>query len=259
MKIVKTKEIIPKNVSDLPDTLIDFKEREKLHDNNSIPDFFVYIQDYAWNAFISHSTNVYKELRHEAQGIFVGHYCKDRWGEFVVATAYEEGNGNSQSAYVEMSEECLSKISDRCQGDGTLMLVWIHTHPGFGVFYSMTDYNCLKTSFYKPYQVGIVADILGKQTKGFKTKGTEVIEFTDYKLFYDKKNTLSDPYSKIKVVSEKDRKIASLEEEIEHLNKEIERLNKEIERLNKKNITKISSFLSKIKQHIKNKWKRRNK
>jgi proteasome lid subunit RPN8/RPN11 len=224
MKIVKTREITPKDVWEItePD-LLDFKDRAKLHEA-SIPTFFVYIQDYAWNAFISHGNNVYKELRHEAQGIFVGQYFKDKFGEFVVATSYAEGDGNSQSSYVEMSEECLAKISEKCQAEGTLMLIWVHTHPGFGVFYSGTDYNCLMTNFYKPYQIGIVVDILGKKCKGFKTQGGETTEFADYALFNDANNRLFPAYEKqnIKVISEKDRRIAELEEENAKLKKKLQ-------------------------------------
>ncbi|MDR2511730.1 MAG: hypothetical protein LBC89_04635 [Bacteroidales bacterium] len=225
MKIIKTKEITPKDVSEITDNILfDFKDRTKLHDCAEIPDFFVYIQDYAWNAFVSHGNNVYKETQCEAQGIFVGYYFKDQFGEFVVATTYEEGNGNSQSAYVEMSEECLAKISENCQRDNFLMLIWIHTHPGFGVFYSGTDYNCLKTNFYKPYQIGLVVDILKNQIKGFKTKGNEVVEYTDFALFNDENNLLYSPYEnhKIKVVKKNDEKINELAVEIERLEKDLQ-------------------------------------
>jgi proteasome lid subunit RPN8/RPN11 len=224
MKIVKTKTIEAKDVSEISDgKMIDFKDRAKLHDD-SIPDFFVYIQDYAWNAFVSHGNNVYKALSHEAQGIFVGHYFKDRYGEFIVATAYEEGDGNSQSAYVEMSEECLAKISEKCQADETLMLIWVHTHPGFGVFYSSTDYSCLQTNFYKPYQIGIVVDILQHKTKGFKVKSTEVLEFSDYALFNDEKNLLFSPYEshKIEIVKKTDEKINELTAEVERLKTDLQ-------------------------------------
>jgi proteasome lid subunit RPN8/RPN11 len=225
VKIVKTKEISP--ISEIPDSLVDFKDRAKLHDGN-IPDFFVYIQDYAWNAFWSHSNNVYKEIRHEAQGIFTGNYYKDQWGEFVIATRYHEGSGGSTSSFVEMSEECLAKISEKCQKDNSLMIIWIHTHPGFGVFYSGTDYNCLRTNFYKPYQVGLVVDILKKQHKGFKSKGNEVVDFTDYKLFNDEKNILLDPFPIIKIVKESDRRISELEEENKRLKEENETLKKKL-------------------------------
>jgi proteasome lid subunit RPN8/RPN11 len=208
IRIIKKKEIDPKDASEISDEiLIDFNNREKLHDG-SIPEFFVYIQDYAWNAFVSHGNKVYQNSRHEAQGIFTGRYFKDQFGRFVIATTYEESYGISQSAYVEMSEECLAKISEKCQTDDTLMLIWVHTHPGFGVFYSKTDINCLKTNFYMPYQIGIVVDILKKQTKGFKIKGTKVLEFSDYTLFNDKKNLLFSPYESldIEIVRKDDEK-----------------------------------------------------
>jgi proteasome lid subunit RPN8/RPN11 len=235
MKIVKTKTIEAKDVSEISDELlIDFKNRTKLHDNSQIPEFFVYIQDYAWNAFVSHGNNVYKALRHEAQGIFVGHYFKDQYGEFIVATSYEEGDGNSQSAYVEMSEECLAKISEKCQANGTLMLIWVHTHPGFSVFYSSTDYNCLKTNFYKSYQIGIVVDILGEKHKGFKTRGIDVVDFENYALFSDKKNLLFSPYgnNKIKIVKESDRITSELKVKNEQLEQENEKLKKKLQEKN---------------------------
>jgi proteasome lid subunit RPN8/RPN11 len=229
MKIVKTKTIEAKDVSEISDEkLFDFKDRVELH-GDSIPDFFVYIQDYAWNAFVSHGNNVYKALRHEAQGIFVGHYFKDQYGEFVVATAYEEGDGSSQSAYVEMSEECLAKISERCQANGTLMLIWVHTHPGFGVFYSGTDYSCLQTNFYKPYQIGIVADILQHKTKGFKVKGAEALEFSDYALFNDEKNLSFSPHEsyKIELIKKNDGKINEWMAEVEWLEEKDLRIQKD--------------------------------
>lgn len=249
MKIVKTKIIEAKNISEISDkelsdkALIDFKDRKKLH-NDSIPDFFVYIQDYAWNAFMSHGNSVYQEVRHEAQGIFVGNYYKDQWGEFIVATRYYEGSGDSTSSFVEMSEECLAKISEKCQKDDSLMLIWIHTHPGFGVFYSGTDYNCLRTNFYKPYQIGLVVDILQNQIRGFKSKTSGIIDFVDYKLFNDEKDTLSDPFPIIKIVKEKNKFESELEIENKHLKEENEHLKEECTMLKKKLLEKDGSRIS---------------
>lgn len=257
MKIVKTKTIEANDISEISDEkLIDFKDRAKLHDS-SIPSFFVYIQDYAWNAFVSHGNRVYQEVKHEAQGIFVGLYFKDQFGEFIVATAYEEGNGNSQSAFVEMSEECLANISEKCQANGTLMLIWIHTHPNFGVFYSGTDNNCLKTNFYKPYQIGIVVDILRKQHKGFKTKGNDIGEYADYALFNNEKNNLFSPYDnrKIEIVKKNNEQIDGLVEEVKQLKKDLNNKISEAEKceeklqLKEKDIESLKSdFQSKTKE-----------
>ena len=257
MKIVKTKNIEAKNILELSDnessdrSLIDFKDRQKFH-NDSIPSFFVYIQDYAWNAFLNHGNNVYKEVKHEAQGIFVGQYFEDHFGEFVIATVYEEGYGNSQSTYVEMSEECLANISEKCQTENTLMLIWVHTHPNFGVFYSGTDYNCLKTNFYKPHQIGIVVDIIRKQHMGFRVTGNRVVEFSDYALFNNEKNTLSSPYNKIGIVKKSNGQIDEMAKEVKVLKIELQLKEKEIERLNtelqlkEKEIERLESELQSI-------------
>jgi len=162
MTIIKKKEIFARDVSELSNEYSVFIDRKALH-KNAIPPYFVYIEDLAWNAFIQHSSNVYKKVRHEAQGVFVGRYYKDQFGEFVIAFKYEEGSGLSESAYSEMDETCLAEISRRCKNEETLMLVHIHSHPGFhstsDAWYSSTDCRNLKTHFYKQYHIGIVVDI----------------------------------------------------------------------------------------------------
>lgn len=257
MKIVKTKEIKPIEISEISDELfMDFRNRSKLH-NGKIPDFFVYIQDFAWEAFLSHGHNVYKTLNHEAQGIFLGSYFKDSFGEFIVATKYAEGNGSSTHSYVEMSEECLSDISLKCQKENLLMLIWIHTHPGFGTFYSGTDINCLKTSFYKEYQIGLVVDILKNKVLGYKTSKTGVDEFHDYMIFNDNTNSIYTPFNqknslpqkKIGIIGNKknsDSLIEGLEKKIQDTQ------NKTIEGIGNINdyLLKIENLLSSLKADL---------
>lgn len=259
MRIIKKKSIIARDASEITDrNLMNFKDRAKLHTEVEIPNFFVYIQDYAWNAFLNHGNSVYEELKHEAQGIFVGHYFKDDFGEFVVATNYEEGRGSSESAYVEMSEECLAGISDKCQNNDTLMLIWVHTHPGFGVFYSGTDYGCLKTNFYKPYQIGIVVDNLRKQHKGFKTKGNDVIDFSNYALFNEEQNILFSPFAKIAVVKKNKQADELIREnnglkkdndELKKENDELKRESDELKRENEQFKMDLQTKISEVKQY----------
>src|SRR5688572_18053878 len=96
--------IVPKNIikpipinkiGDEIDSL--FQNRRDLHE--TINGFHVYINQYAWDAFLHHSMNVYKQTKHEAQGIFLGRYFKDSFGEFAVSTEYSEGVGESSHAY----------------------------------------------------------------------------------------------------------------------------------------------------------------
>lgn len=170
-----------------------FQERNNLHE--SINGFKVYINQYAWDAFLNHGNNVYQQTKHEAQGIFLGKYYRDNYGEFVVATEFCEGKGESSHAYVGMSEECVAEISQKCAAEKLLMLIWVHTHPNFGVFYSGTDVNCLKTNFYMSFQSGIVVDIIRKESKGFKVKNDKVDEFTGYYIYHLAEKKLSKPYA----------------------------------------------------------------
>lgn len=172
-----------------------FHDRRLLH-RDEVPGWFVYINEYAWEAFLSHTTGVYSRTRHEGQGIFLGKYFRDGFGEFAVATAYFEGEGASSRGHVEMSEQCLSLISERCIAEDLLMLIWIHTHPTFGAFYSGTDVNCLKTNFYMPFQTGFVVDIVRRELKGFRVSGGEVVDFDDFAVYSDERTHIFKPYER---------------------------------------------------------------
>src|SRR5438105_13468465 len=78
-----------------------FRDRRSLH-RGEVPGWFVYIHEYAWEAFLSHTTEIYSSTGHEGQGIFLGRYFRDEFGEFAVATSYFEGEGESSRAHVEM-------------------------------------------------------------------------------------------------------------------------------------------------------------
>ena len=191
--IVPKNPITPTLISEVEDESYSFfQNRKDLHE--TIDEFQVYINQYAWNAFLHHSMNVYKQTEHEAQGIFLGKYFKDSFGEFAVATEYSEGVGESSRAYVGMSEECVAEISKKCSAKKLMMLIWIHTHPNFGVFYSGTDVNCLKTNFFMPFQSGIVVDIIRHESKGFKVEGKNVNEFAGYSIYNIPEKRLFKPY-----------------------------------------------------------------
>lgn len=170
-----------------------FRDRKSLH-RGDVPNWFVYIYEYAWEAFLSHTTEIYSRTGHEGQGIFLGKYFRDEFGEFAVATAYFGGEGESSQAHVEMSEQCLSLISRQCLAEDLLMLIWIHTHPTFGAFYSGTDMHCLRTNFYMPFQIGIVVDIGRRELKGFRVRAGEVMGFSDFALYSGESARIFQPY-----------------------------------------------------------------
>lgn len=170
-----------------------FRDRMSLH-QGEVPGWFVYIHEYAWEAFLNHTTEVYASTGHEGQGIFAGQYFRDEFGEFAVATTYFDGEGESSRSHVEMSEQCLSLISKGCLTEDLLMLIWVHTHPTFGAFYSGTDVNCLRTNFYMSFQMGIVVDIVGRELKGFRVIAGEVVGFDDFAICGGESTRIFRPY-----------------------------------------------------------------
>jgi proteasome lid subunit RPN8/RPN11 len=170
-----------------------FSDRKSLHRGN-VPVWFVYLHEYAWEAFLNHTMEIYSRTGHEGQGIFVGKYFQDEFGEFAVATSYFGGEGESSHSHVEMSEQCLALISTQCIAEDLLMLIWVHTHPKFGAFYSSTDINCLRTNFYMPFQIGMVVDIVSRDLKGFRVRDGEVIGFSDFALYNGEPARLVQPY-----------------------------------------------------------------
>jgi len=213
MNIVQTKKISALPIQEAREEEFSiFQGRRSLH-QAQIPNFFVYINEYAWDAFLNHTKGIYARSGHEGQGILLGKYFKDNSGEFVVATTYFEGEGESAHAYVGMSEQCLSNISKKCLAEDLLMLIWIHTHPNFGAFYSGTDVNCLKTNFFMPFQIGIVVDIIREDLKGFKVQFDKAVEFSNYSLYNSQKQRLFKPFKsdKLEIVSTKSIEIKKKE------------------------------------------------
>ena len=47
-------------------------------------------------------------------------------------------------------------------------LVWVHSHPGFGAFFSGTDDNTLRTLYRAPQYMGVVVDICKNEMVGYK-------------------------------------------------------------------------------------------
>jgi hypothetical protein len=194
MQIVQTKFTKAQPIQEaLSEDFRIFRKRRLLH-RGDVPGWFVYIHEYAWEAFLNHTLEIHSSTGHEGQGIFVGKYFRDEFGEFAVATSYFEGEGESSRGHVEMSEQCLSRISQQCFAEDLLMLIWIHTHPTFGAFYSGTDVNCLRTNFYMPFQIGIVVDIIRHQVKGFHVRAGEVVGFSDFALYNSESPRVFRPY-----------------------------------------------------------------
>lgn len=160
-----------------------FNDRKLLH-KQLVPSFAVYIEESAWNAFLQKANEEYAVRKNEASGIFLGSYFKDDEGEYVVGTHFEAGNGpGTSSVFCEISVHDQVRIIQSAKEKNLLQLIWIHSHPSFGAFYSNVDYRTLKSMYYAPHQAGIVVDNVKEEYLGFKVRKRKANEFLDIFLF----------------------------------------------------------------------------
>ncbi len=156
-----------------------FSDRSLLH-ANSIPEFSIYIDEPAWNKFVQRANNEYTIHNNEASGIILGHYCSDRFGRFIVGTHFEAGYGQgTSSVFCEISIQDQLRILQKAKDQNLLQLIWIHSHPTFGAFYSTVDYRTLKSMYYAPHQAGIVVDNVNQEYLGFKVRNNSVRDFKE--------------------------------------------------------------------------------
>lgn len=154
------------------DLLFDiFKNRLQDHEERKGLPYTCYIEQKALSAFLKFADDVYKERRHEAQGVFVGYYFHDENSpqtEFVVCTNFLQASGKTTSITCEMSTGDLSKYSEYCDKHHMLIIAHVHSHPGLSAFYSMPDSETLRTLFYANQNIGIVIDNLQNQYLAYK-------------------------------------------------------------------------------------------
>lgn len=134
-------------------------------------DFICLVEQKAMDAFVSFANEVYAATHNEATGVIVGYYLHHPQypqKKIVVATNFLQATGNASSVTCEFSYEDSIRHSKYCDTHLMLPVVWVHSHPGFGVFYSSTDSSTLKNYFACSHQVGIVVDNLQNKYLGFK-------------------------------------------------------------------------------------------
>lgn len=143
-------------------------------------DFTCFIEKKAMDAFVTFANEVYNTTHNEATGIIVGHYLHHPTNpekKIIVATNFLQATGSASSVTCEFSYEDSIRHSKYCDIHHTLPVIWIHSHPGFGVFYSSTDSSTLRNYFACHHQVGVVVDNVQDKYMGFKIyNGVQCIE-----------------------------------------------------------------------------------
>ena len=153
-----------------------FFNRTEIHKETAKNSFTCYIEKQAFDAFVSFANRIYEKKQHEATGVIVGYYLHDANNPdatFIVGTHFLEASGSTSSVTCKISYEDANAHSAFYEAHKLLPLIWIHSHPGFGVFYSSTDSKTLRQCYFAPHQVGVVVDNLQKQVLGFKMYGNE--------------------------------------------------------------------------------------
>ena len=118
----------------------------------------------AMDAFCAYGNEVYWDKRKEATGLHLGYYVhapEDPEIKVGIATTFMEARGDASAVTCEIShEDGCRAILEYGNKHRLLVIDWPHTHPGFGVFYSDTDCNTLRTTFNAEQHAGIVVDNL---------------------------------------------------------------------------------------------------
>lgn len=138
---------------------------------NSSEKFRCYIEKKAFDAFLAFADEAYKRSHNEATGIIMGYYLHqedDPSKKIVVATNFIQANGPATSVTCTISYDDNIRYDNFCTAHSMHQLVWIHSHPGYGCFYSGTDSSMLSSCFYAAHQIGVVVDNLRNEVMGFK-------------------------------------------------------------------------------------------
>lgn len=130
-----------------------------------------FVFEEAMEAFVSFADEVYSNTHHEATGLIAGYYLhdpNDPQKRIIVGTNFLQAAGKSSTVTCEFSYEDSARHSMFCEENNLLPVIWIHSHPGLGVFYSATDSETLQSFFKCDHQLGIVVDNIKRHYKAFK-------------------------------------------------------------------------------------------
>ena len=131
--------------------------------------YHCFIEDSAFNKFLEYAGEVHRSTGNEATGMFVGYWLADSIGNrYAYCTDFVPAYGENTSVTCSIEPADYGRISDFCRQHKLTQLVWVHSHPGFGAFFSGTDDTTLMTLFQAPQHMGIVVDILKNEMTGFK-------------------------------------------------------------------------------------------
>lgn len=165
------------------ETVKQFFSDQNLQVETGTSDVACYLSQQALDEFNAHAMAVYNKKGHEAIGVITGYYCQSAdhpEQKMAIGTHFIPAGGCSTQITCEISLDDSIRIMDYNQQHKTFTVCWIHSHPGFGAFYSGTDKDTLLTQYNAPFQFGVVVDILNQQSKAFKSIDGKMKEIEYY-------------------------------------------------------------------------------
>lgn len=150
-------------------------------------DFTALIKKSAMDAFEAHAKKLYESSKSEASGIIVGYYGTNPIApnrKIAVGTEFFPSTGDATKVTCEISADDICEVAKYCEKHKLLPIIWIHSHPGFGAFYSNIDIYSLSHKFNGAHQYGIVVDFIKNESKAYKALENNVnVEQINYYVY----------------------------------------------------------------------------
>ena len=141
--------------------------------------YHCFIEHGAMGEFLSFAIDVYNTTGNEATGVFAGYWLADgKDNRYAYCTHFLPAYGDGSPTTCTIEPEDYGRFSSFCRERKLTQLVWVHSHPGFGAFFSSTDDATLRTLYLAPQYMGIVVDIISGDTAGYKMSGGTRCEHT---------------------------------------------------------------------------------
>jgi proteasome lid subunit RPN8/RPN11 len=131
----------------------------------------VYLEEEALGGILQHCRS---QLPLEAIGFLVGNAYTWLEYPYIHVGGFTPGKSKSTRVHVEFDDGAMEHVSAtlRSRYQGSFLVGWYHSHPGYGCFLSETDLDSQRTYFREPYHVALVVDPSGEMIEFFKVDGS---------------------------------------------------------------------------------------
>jgi proteasome lid subunit RPN8/RPN11 len=119
-----------------------------------------------------------RDLRREQGGFLLGGLHHDREVYVEVRGFLPAAAAESRAASLTFTHATWAAMNRRVEEDfpGELVLGWVHTHPGLGVFLSSYDLFIHRHFFAQPWQIALVIDPRSNELGFFQWHGQQVVD-----------------------------------------------------------------------------------